>query len=170
MNCLSSDTFVQVLGNPTNIPDVVWCQTNDVVHVWLKCHRWLIKNSPLSSELDAIRASPMEMYGTETFVNCSRDPNRSNSVLSSFNFGKFCCFQCRMSWMHFSSLAKDALAFSLENLNVYSRVSSMWWDYVSTLLLKEASVSITKLNWHQLEGCHLITRLSMMFRYTTSSI
>ena len=60
--------------------------------------------------------SPIVINGRQTFDNCWRDPNRRNSVLSSFNFNKFCLIQLRISWIHFSSVVIHESAGSWEDL------------------------------------------------------
>ena len=73
----------------------MWYDDKRTIDVWLKCHRWIKSNPQVPSFQRG--SYPSITNG----VNCWRDPNKRNSVLSSFNFRKFCCVQRRISWMHF---------------------------------------------------------------------
>ena len=94
---LFSSTLIQVFPYSANISDMKWWYANDVVES-------NITPKLRASDEGVICESQILINGRETFDNCWRDPNRRNSVFSSFNFKKFCLVQLRMSWIHFSSV------------------------------------------------------------------
>ena len=102
---LFSSTLIQVFPYLAHISDMKWWYANDVGDVGFT----VIVESNITPKLRAcdegvICESPIVINRRETFDNCWRDPNRRNSVFSSFNFKKFCRIQLRISWIHFSSM------------------------------------------------------------------
>ena len=117
---LFSSTLIQVFPYSANISDMNWWYANDVGYM---TGFKVIVESNITPKLRAcdegvICESPIVINGRQTFDNCWRDPNRRNSVFSSFNFKKFRLMQLRISWIHFSSVVIHESAGSWEDLKV----------------------------------------------------
>ena len=93
---LFSSTLIQVFPYSANISDMKWWYANNhMLEIW--GFRVIVESNitPKFCACDegVICESPIVINGRETFDNCWRDPNRRNSVFSSFNFKKFCLIQ-----------------------------------------------------------------------------
>ena len=95
---LFSSTLIQAFHYSANISDMKWWYVNNVGDMRFSSHCRVKYNTQILCL----------WWGgylrRETFDNCWRNPNRRNSVFSSFNFKKFCLVQLRVSWIHFSSV------------------------------------------------------------------
>ena len=110
---LFSSTLIQVFPYSANISDMKWgfrvIVESNITPKFRACDEGVICESPIV------------INGRETFDNCWRDPNRRNSVFSSFNFKKFCLIQLRISWIHFSSVVihESAGSWALSSLHTF---------------------------------------------------